>query len=87
MITTHRLLSKLVKSRFVIKKAKNIVPWSYIIEDLNGEEIVGIVGTNQKDFRIEKVIKKKGEKLYVKWKDYGNLYDSWINRKRLIQLV
>ena len=77
----------MVKSRFVIKKAKNIVPWSYIIEDLNGEEIVGIVGTNQRDFRIEKVIKKKGEKLYVKWKDYGNLYDSWINRKRLIQLV
>ena len=64
----------MVKSRFVIKKAKNIVPWSYIIEDLNGEEIVGIVGTNQKDFRTEKVIKKKGDKLYVKWKDYGNLW-------------
>ena len=64
----------MVKSRFVIKKVKNIVPWSYIIEDLNGEEIVGIVGTNQKDFRTEKVIKKKGDKLYVKWKDYGNLW-------------
>ena len=51
-----------------------MVPWSYIIEDLNGEEIVGIVGTNQKDFRTEKVIKKKGDKLYVKWKDYGHLW-------------
>ena len=51
-----------------------MVPWSYIIEDLNGEEIVGIVGTNQKDFRTEKVIKKKGDKLCVKWKDYGNLW-------------
>ena len=24
--------------------------------------------TNQQEFRIEKVIKKKGDKLYVKWK-------------------
>ena len=25
---------------------------------------------NQKEFRIEKVIKRKGDKLYVKWKGY-----------------
>ena len=25
-------------------------------------------GTNQKKFRIEKVIKRKGNKLYAKWK-------------------
>ena len=24
--------------------------------------------TNQKEFRIEKVIKRKGDKLYIKWK-------------------
>ena len=28
--------------------------------------------TNQKEFRIEKVIKKKRNKLYVKWKGYDN---------------
>ena len=32
--------------------------------------------TNQKDFRIEKVIKKGGEKLYVKWKGYNNSFNS-----------
>ena len=57
---------------FVIKKVKNTVTWTYIINDLNGEEIIGIFyekeqqKTNQPEFRIEKVIKRKGNKLYVK---------------------
>ena len=57
---------------FIIKKIKNTVPWTYIINDLNGEEIVGsfyekeLQKTNQKEFKIEKVIKKKGNKLHVK---------------------
>ena len=61
---------------FVISKIENIVPWTYVINDLNGEEIIGtfyekeLQKTNQQTFRIEKVIKKKGDKLYVKWKDY-----------------
>ena len=29
--------------------------------------------TNQKDFRIEKVIKRKDDKLYVTWKEYNEL--------------
>ena len=32
--------------------------------------------TNQKEFRIEKVIKRKEDKLYVKWKDYDNSFNS-----------
>ena len=36
--------------------------------------------TDQKEFRIEKVIKKKGDKLYVKWKGYDNSFNSWINK-------
>ena len=37
--------------------------------------------TNQKEFRIEKVTKTKGDKLYVKWKGYNNSLISWINKK------
>ena len=61
---------------FVIKKIKNTVPWTYVIDDLNSEEITGtfyekeLQKMNQHEFRIEKVIKKKGDKLYVKWKGY-----------------
>ena len=38
--------------------------------------------TNQKGFRVEKVIKGKDEKLYVKWKSYDNSFNSWIDEKR-----
>ena len=31
----------LSKEVFVIKKVKNTVPWTYVINDLNGEEITG----------------------------------------------
>ena len=59
---------------FVDEKIKNTVPWTYIINDLNAEEIIGtfyekeLQSTNQQKFRIEKVSKKKGDKLYVKCK-------------------
>ena len=61
---------------FVVSKIKNTVPWTYVINDLNGEEIIGTFyekepqKTNQQEFKIEKVIKKKSDKLYVKWKGY-----------------
>ena len=38
--------------------------------------------TNQKEFRVKKVIKRKDDKLYVKWKDYDNLFNTWIDKKR-----
>ena len=34
---------------------------------------------NQEKFRIEKVIKRKDDKLYVKWKGYDNSFNSWID--------
>ena len=75
---------------FVIKEIKNTVPWTYVINDFNGEEIIETFyekefqKINQQEFRIEKVIKKKGNKLYVKWKGYDNSYNSWIDKKHLI---
>ena len=75
---------------FVIKKIKNKVPWTYAINDLNGEEITGsfyekeLQKPNQKEFRIEKVIKRKGNKLYVKWKGYDNSFNTWIDKKDLV---
>ena len=65
---------------FIVSKIKNTVRWTYVINDLNGEKIIGtfyekeLQKTNQQEFRIEKVIKTKGDKLYVKWKGYDNPY-------------
>ena len=75
---------------FVIKRVENTVPWTYITNYLNGEEIIetfyekDLQKTNQKDFRIEKVIKKKGNKLYVKWKSHEKSFSSCIDKKGLI---
>ena len=75
---------------FVVSKIKNTVPWTYVVSDLNGEEITGsfyekeLQKTNQKEFRIEKVLKRKDDKLYVKWKGYNNSFNNWINKKDLI---
>ena len=58
----------------MIKKVKNTVPWTYVISDLNEDEIGGtfyekeLQKINQKEFTIERVIKRKGDKLYVKLK-------------------
>ena len=73
----------------VVSKIKNTVPGTYIINDLNGEEIIGtfyekqLQKTNQIEFGIEKVIKRKDDKLYVKWEGYDNSYNSWIDKKDL----
>ena len=38
----------------------------------------------KKEFKVEKVIKKKGDKLYVQWKSYNNSFSSWIDKKDII---
>ena len=30
------------------------------------------------------MIKRKGDKLYAKWKDYDNSFNSWIDKKDLV---
>ena len=75
---------------FIIKKVKNTVPWTCVINNPNGEEITSIFyekelqKTNQQKFRIEKVIERKGDKLCVKWKGYDNSFNSWIDKKDIV---
>ena len=63
---------------FVIKK---------VISDFKDKEIVRtfykkeLQKTNEKEFIVEKVIKRKGGKLYVKWKGYDTSFNSWIDKK------
>ena len=77
---------------FVIKKIRNTVPRTYVIDDLNGEEITGtfyekeLQKIEQQEFRIEKVIKKKGDKLYVKWKGYDNSFNSCNHFHNILRL-
>ena len=67
---------------FMIKKIKN--------NDLNGEEISGtfyekaLQKTNKTQFRFGKVIKRKGDKLYVKCKGCDNSFNSRINNQDIV---
>ena len=75
---------------FIISKIKSTVPWTSVITDINGEPIARTFyekefqNTIQKKFRVEKVIKRKGDKLYVSWKGYDNSFNSWILKKDLV---
>ena len=76
---------------FVFSKIKNTssVDISSVISDLNGEPSTGsfygkkIQKANQEQFWIQKVLKRKGDKLYFKWKAYDSPFNSWINKKYL----
>ena len=65
----------------MIKKFEKTVLWRYVINFRKGNEIVGMFfekelqKENQKKFRFEKVIKRKGDKLHVKWRGYNNSLD------------
>ena len=80
-----------LKKYLLLKKLKNTIPWTYVINDLNGEEIIGtfyekeLQKTNQEEFRIEKVIKRKGNKIYVNWKGYNNSFNRWTDKASLVQ--
>ena len=74
-----------------LKKFKNsIVLWTYVIFDLKVEETVAkfygkeLQKTNQKEFRVEQVIKRKGNQPYVKWKGYDSSFNNWIDKKDIV---
>ena len=91
IISAKGYVPNLSEKVFVIKKVKNTELWTYVIRDFKGK---GIVPTfyekelqkkkkkNQKEFRLEKVIKRKGDKLGVKWKAHFSSFNSCIDKKR-----
>ena len=72
---------------FVIDEIQWTNPITYKIKDLNGEQIKGtfyreeLQKTNQEVFRIEKIIRKKGDKAIVQWKGYPDEFNSWVSLK------
>ena len=57
---------------FAITKTKNTGPQRYVVNDINSKTIVRtfyekeLQKIDQAEFRIEKAIKRKGDKLYAK---------------------
>ena len=84
------LPSELLRGGFVIKKDKNTVLSTYVLSNHQDDEIFGtfyekeLQKTNQREFKLEKAFKRKGDKLYVKWKDYDNSFSSLIDKKDIV---
>ena len=76
----------------MIKKVENIETYveKIVISDPKGEEIVGTIyenelqTANQTVFRVEKIIQRKGDKLYIKWKGYDNSFNNWIDKNHIV---
>ena len=77
---------------FPIYKIQLTIPVTYKITDYNGKVIQGSFyeqehqKTSQDVFRIEKVLKRKGDKSLVKWVDYSDTLNSWVDTKSMVKL-
>ena len=77
---------------FTIFKIQLTIPVTCKITDYNGEKIPGsfyeqeLQKSKQDIFRIEKLIKEQGNKSYVKWLGYHELFKSWVDNKDINKL-
>ena len=80
------------RKKFLLLVKLKTIPWTYVVSDLNSGKIIEsfyekeLQKASQEEFRIEKVLKRKGDKLCVKWKGYDNSFNSWIDKKDLIHV-
>jgi len=80
------------KEVFAVLEVRYTDPITYKLKDFNGEKIKGsfyeqeLQKRTQEMFRIEKVIRRKGDKSLVKWVGYSDEFNSWIDNKDLVKL-
>ena len=71
---------------FEIIRINKTLPATYQLQDYTGKPIAGcfyseeILKTNHpNDFLIEKIIRRKGNLVFVKWLGFDTTHNSWIN--------
>lgn len=76
---------------FKIKKIQYTHPITYRLIDLNNEDINGTVYAEELQFvkhpdiyLVEKIIRKRGDKVYVKWLGFDNSHNSWIDKQDML---
>lgn len=76
---------------FTITKVRTTNPVTYLLEDSRGQPISG--GFYEHELKIakypdvhlvEKVLRKKGKKVYVKWLGFDSSHNSWINKDNVL---
>lgn len=76
---------------FRIKSIQITNPVTYILEDYQGNPIKGgfyeeeIQATKfPNTYLVEKILKTKGDKVYVKWLGFSSQHNSWINKNEIL---
>ena len=70
---------------FTVSEVKHTNLITYSVKDLIGEPVKGtfyeqeLQATVQEIFRIERAIRRAGNRAYVKWKGYSNAFNSWMS--------
>ena len=78
---------------FTISKIQLTIPVTYKITDYNGEEIQvsfyeqELQKTSQDVFRIEMILRRKGDNSLVKWVGYSDAFNFWIDTKTIEKLT
>ena len=72
---------------FKISKINNTNPPTYLLEDLHGAPIkwsfyeAELQKTQQPDiYLVEKILRRRGNKVYVKWLGFDSTHNSWIDK-------
>lgn len=76
---------------FKINRILYTKPITYMLTDLDGNEIQGTVyqqelqlARNSKLYLVEKIIRKKGNQVYVKWLGFDDSHNSWVHEKDVL---
>lgn len=76
---------------FKVKTVQSTNPVTYLLCDLDGHDILGTVYAEELQsvkypdlYLVEKIIRRRGDKLYVKWLGFDNQHNSWIDKKDVV---
>lgn len=76
---------------FRVKKVQLTNPITYLLSDDHDKDILGGFYAQQlqkvkypEAFLVEKVIKRKGDKIFVKWMGFDNKHNSWIKKDKVV---
>ena len=76
---------------FTIVKMQRTNPVTYLFEDYRGKSVAGAFyehelhrATHPDVYLVEKVLRRKGDKVYVKWLGFDGSHNSWIHKNNVI---
>ncbi|XP_011875744.1 PREDICTED: uncharacterized protein LOC105566395, partial [Vollenhovia emeryi] len=76
---------------FKIVTVQRTNPVTYLLEDYRGELVAGAFceyelhrATNPDVYLVEKVLRRKGDKVYVKWLGFDGSHNSWIDKNNVV---